>query len=169
MTARDITDKNDIAASDGGKPITGYHVLAVTVGAFAVIIAVNLYMAFSAVSTFPGLEVKNSYVASQKFDAARQAQEALGWTVEARIVDAEVVVQITEKSGAIVDPLRVAATIGRATHKRDDQELLFTARDSAFVAPVALAPGSWQLRFSATAADGTPFEQRLSLYVGGRG
>jgi nitrogen fixation protein FixH len=29
---------------------------------------VNLLMAYQAISTFPGLEVKNSYVASQKFD-----------------------------------------------------------------------------------------------------
>ena len=47
-----------------GKELTGRKVLAITVGFFAVIIAVNLFMAFKAVGTFPGLEVKNSYVAS---------------------------------------------------------------------------------------------------------
>ena len=49
------------------------------------IIAVNLTLAFKAVTTFPGLEVKNSYVASQNFDADRAAQQALGWQVAARI------------------------------------------------------------------------------------
>ena len=53
------------------------------VAAFGVIIGVNLVLALSAVRTFPGLEVKNSYVASQTFDERRAAQEALGWTVSA--------------------------------------------------------------------------------------
>ena len=61
--------------------ITGKHVLAITVSAFAVIIGVNVVMAWKAISTFPGLEVKNSYVASQTFDADRAAQQALGWTL----------------------------------------------------------------------------------------
>ena len=42
--------------------ITGKYVFAITASAFAVIIGVNLVLAFKAVSTFPGLEVKNSYV-----------------------------------------------------------------------------------------------------------
>ena len=47
--------------------LTGKHVLAITVSAFAVIIGVNVLLAVKAVSTFPGLEVDNSYVASQGF------------------------------------------------------------------------------------------------------
>ena len=42
--------------------IKGWHVLAAFVLAFSVIIGVNLTLAFNAVRTFPGLEVKNSYV-----------------------------------------------------------------------------------------------------------
>lgn len=46
------------------KELTGRHVLLMFVAGFGIIIAVNLTLAFSAVRTFPGLEVKNSYVAS---------------------------------------------------------------------------------------------------------
>ena len=42
------------------RELTGRHVLAITLTAFGVIIAVNLMMAFKAVSTFPGLETPNS-------------------------------------------------------------------------------------------------------------
>ena len=56
--------------------LTGKHVLGITVGAFAVIIGVNVLLAVKAVSTFPGLEVDNSYVASQGFDKRKAAQEA---------------------------------------------------------------------------------------------
>ena len=65
------------------RQITGRHVLIGFVGAFSVIIGVNLVLAWSAVRTFPGLEVKNSYVASQEFNERKAAQEGLGWTVEA--------------------------------------------------------------------------------------
>ena len=49
--------------------IKGWHVFAGFVFAFSIIISVNLTLAFNAVRTFPGLEVKNSYVASQSFEA----------------------------------------------------------------------------------------------------
>ncbi len=63
--------------------ITGRHVLIGFCAAFGVIIAVNLWLAISAVRTFPGLDVPNSYVASQTFDKRRAAQEALGWATRA--------------------------------------------------------------------------------------
>ena len=56
------------------KEFTGKHAAAVFIGAFSVIIAVNIALAVSAVSTFPGLEAKNSYVASQQFNVRRSAQ-----------------------------------------------------------------------------------------------
>jgi nitrogen fixation protein FixH len=59
--------------------IKGWHVALAFGLAFGLIIAVNLTLAFNAIRTFPGLEVKNSYVASQSFDRDRQAQTALDW------------------------------------------------------------------------------------------
>ncbi|MCW1949884.1 MAG: FixH family protein, partial [Octadecabacter sp.] len=53
--------------------IKGWHVLAGFGAAFGIIIAVNLTLAYKAVQTFPGLEVKNSYVAGQVFDENRIA------------------------------------------------------------------------------------------------
>ena len=67
------------------REIKGWHVLTGFVAAFGIIISVNLVLAYQAVSTFPGLEVKNSYVASQSFDVDRKAQEALGWEVSATV------------------------------------------------------------------------------------
>ncbi len=50
------------------KPLTGWHVLAMLVAFFGVIIGVNLTMAYFANSTWSGLVVANGYVASQSFD-----------------------------------------------------------------------------------------------------
>ena len=64
------------------RPFTGRHMAIIIISFFAVIIAVNLTMAYFARSSWTGLVVKNSYVASQSFnrdaEIARQ-QQALGW------------------------------------------------------------------------------------------
>ena len=81
------------------RELTGRHVLFIFVGAFGTIIAVNLLLAYSAVSTFPGLEVKNSYVASQEFNERKAAQEALGWTVRATHRGGVLRLAITDSEG----------------------------------------------------------------------
>lgn len=147
------------------KQLTGRHVLMIFVGAFGVIIGVNLVLAWSAVATFPGLEVKNSYVASQQFDARKAAQEALGWTVRADAVEGEVVLSITDEQG---QPVRVGgldAVIGRATHVADDIRPEFIFDGTSYVAPVTLADGNWNIRMTALAEDGTQFTQRVILHV----
>lgn len=154
--------------TDGGKPLTGRKVFAIFAGAFALIIGVNLFMAWSAIGTFPGLEVENSYVASQSFDAEREAQEALGWTVAAALEGGDAVTLTILAPGG--QPARVEAiegTIGRSTQRTDDQLLAFVRNDlGAYVAPITpLDAGKWDLRFVATAANGVPFRQRIELIV----
>ncbi|MDJ0628031.1 MAG: FixH family protein [Rhodobacter sp.] len=147
------------------KPITGRTVFIITASAFGVIIAVNVLMASLAIGTFPGLETKNSYVASQKFDADRAAQLALGWRVSAEVAAGELRLTILDKNGQPVDPATIDATLGRATHVADDLTPAFTFDGQRHVAPVQLAAGNWNLRLIATADDGTAFRQRVVLYV----
>ena len=86
------------------RQFTGKHALAVFVAAFGVIIGVNLVLAYSAVKTFPGLEVKNSYVASQEFNERLQEQQALGWDVRAETKGGLLILHINDAQGA---PVRV--------------------------------------------------------------
>jgi len=150
-----------------GKEITGRKVFFIFAGAFAIIISVNLFMAYSAIGTFPGLEVKNSYVASQSFDDERRAQEALGWEVKAQIDETNLMLDIIGPNGMAARVEEIDATLGRATQRRDDQDLAFTQNlEGVHVAPVGeLAPGKWELRLYATAANGVAFRQRIALYV----
>lgn len=144
------------------KEIKGIHVAAMFVGGFAVIIAVNLLLAVQAVRTFPGLEVKNSYVASQTFETDRAAQEALGWTLSAKVEGETLRLVFEGETG----PETVTARLGRATHTADDRQLTFTWEEGGFVAAVpGLATGGWYLWVEAKAADGTAFRQRLDLRV----
>ncbi len=146
-------------------PLTGRKVFIITASAFGVIIAVNITMAVLAVGTFPGLEVKNSYVASQSFDADRVAQEALGWKAVADVEDDMLHITFTGRNGYPVEVDTLEATVGRATHVKDDIEPEFSYFDGKFTAPVALASGNWNVRLVATAPDGTRFRQRLALFV----
>ena len=146
-------------------PLTGRKVLAMTVGAFAVIVGVNLLLAFQAVRTFPGLEVANSYVASQVFDAERAAQEALGWSVSARTRDGAIWLSMTDAAGRPAEPAAVTALLGRPTTVAQDRTLVFARRGDAFVADAVLEPGLWHLDLAAEAQDGTAFRRRLTLRV----
>jgi nitrogen fixation protein FixH len=148
------------------KELTGKHVAIITVSAFAVIISVNVFMAFKAVKTFPGLEVKNSYVASQTFDVERDAQEALGWSIEASDIGGQLFVSITDEAGMPVEAQSITGILGRATHTRDDQSPDFIFNGKAYVADTgALALGNWNLRMEAVAQDGTVFKQRVVIHV----
>lgn len=149
------------------REFTGRHAAMVFGGAFAVIIGVNIALAVSAVRTFPGLEVKNSYVASQEFDARRLAQEKLGWKVHADARDGQVILSITDASGAPVEVQDLNVTVGRATHVKDDLKPAFTFDGTVYVAPIDLAGGNWNVRMIARAHDGTEFAQRVILHVKG--
>lgn len=151
------------------KPLTGRKVLAITVSAFAVIIAVNVYMAVKAVSTFPGLEVQSSYVASQTFDADRRAQQALGWTLRQDYRPGELKLTFLDSAGRAAPVRDISATIGRATEASDDVSPAFSYTDGAFVAPVTLTRGKWMILVQATAEDGTRYHKRLDLVVKGQG
>ncbi len=146
-----------------GKELTGRHVLMICVAAFGIIIGVNLTLAVNAVRTFPGLEVKNSYVASQSFDRDRAAQEALGWSATAAVEDGIFKLRIRDGYGNAVEPAVVKVVIGRATEAADDQSPELAFDGDAMAAPVDLAPGRWTLRIVAEAHDGTEFRQRLDV------
>ena len=147
------------------KQLTGRHVAMIFGGAFTVIIAVNLALAFNAVKTFPGLEVKNSYVASQSFDKDRAEQQALGWLVLGEAHDGEVTLSITDADGAPVEVARLEATLGRPTHIKEDTNPDFKFDGRRYVAPAELAPGNWNIRMVAVAEDGSVFRQRVVLHV----
>ena len=147
--------------------LTGRKVLAITVAFFGVIIAVNVIMASRAIGTFPGLEVENSYVASQSFDKDRAAQEKLGWQVEPSYDDGVLSLVIRDGQGlpARVGDLR--ALVGRTTMAAEDKVPDFAYKGGIFTAPVTLEPGAWLIHLEATATDGTAFRQRLDLFVKG--
>ena len=147
--------------------LTGWHVLAIFVGAFGIIIGVNIALAVNAVRTFPGIEVENGYIASQTFDDRRAAQEALGGDIEARILDDRITLSITDENGRPVQAAKLSAKIGRPTNQSEDLNPEWAFNGTDYVVYETLRPGNWDIWLTATALDGTAFEQRLEVTIGG--
>ncbi len=149
------------------REVTGWHVLAIFVTFFGVIIAVNVGLAWQAIATFPGLEVDNSYVASQTFNAEMAAQKALGWTLDPTY-DAKtqrLQLAFADTGGNPVTVGSLDVLVGRATEAVDDTHPVFVLKDGIYVAPANLARGKWMMAVAAHAADGTLFHQRIDLFV----
>ena len=135
-------------------PITGWHMFAMMVAFFGVIIAVNLTMARLAISSFGGVQVENSYVASQHFNtwlAEARADRALGWAAEARLDESRhLAVTVT---GA-PQPLALTAMARHPLGRLPDQPLTFhRQRGGAFVSTTALPQGRWIVRLQVVAGD----------------
>ena len=134
-------------------PLTGKHFAAIIVSFFAVVIAVNLVMLRAASSTFGGVVVDNSYVASQNFNswlAEAEKEKALGWSAEAeRLGDGRVAVKL---AGAPRDGVSHGAVARHPLGHAPNQELRFTREaDGRFVSDKALPAGRWRVRFEAVA------------------
>ncbi len=147
-----------------GKPLTGRKVLIIAISAFAVIFGANMALLYSAIGTFPGLEVKNSYVASQTFNAEAQAQAALGWTPRVSYEDGELSFALATDTGAVFPP-DLTVEVGRLTHGREDRIAALTPVGEGYVAPMHLEPGYWRIKVDAVAEDGTAYKSRMELYV----
>ncbi len=152
-------------SSETPRRLTGRAVLMIAVGAFGVILAANLTLAYNAVNTFSGLVVQNSYIASQQFDELREAQEALGWTLDVAHDGERLRLDFTDASGAVVRPQTLEFTIARPNSRHEDGTALLEAFEGGYVADLPLGSGNWNLDISATAADGTRFIQRRSFFI----
>ncbi|MCW1919116.1 FixH family protein [Rhodobacter sp. KR11] len=150
------------------RPWTGWHMLGFASTFFAVIIGVNGYMAYRAISGFPGPVVASSYAESQSFDRLRLAQEALGWTVVPGFDAAarQLRIRITDRTGAPVVLADLEVLVGLATTQAHDVTPTFAAApDGTYVAGQDLALGKWMMQITAHAQDGTLYQGRSTFYV----
>jgi nitrogen fixation protein FixH len=144
------------------RELKGRHVLAIFLGAFGIIITVNLFMASKALGTFPGTVVKSSFQTSQNFDADRAAQQALGWQAETRLAEGQLTVRFPEQHGPVV----LTGLFGRTASRAEDVTLDFAeVSPGLWAAPAETYPGQWVLFLNAEAPDGTPWRQRVEVPV----
>ena len=154
-------------------PITGRKVLLIVLAFFGVIIAANMTMLYFAVNNFAGLVVKNSYVASQNFEADRERARAApisNWTVDAEPGSDALRLKIADASGDLVVGAALSGVIGRRSHDREDFAAEFVEIEPGlYRAEAALKPSAWRLALSDVASQGVvrTIDFRLSKTVGG--
>lgn len=149
------------------RELTGRAVLTIAVSAFAVIFGANMTLAFYATGTFPGLEVKNPYIASQSFDARRAAQKALGWTTQIVHEPRGLRISVLDKVGLHAPLSDVTIRVGRPTHSGEDQFFTYDLLTRDATLGVSLAPGHWRIDVTGQSPDGTAYATRQVLEVAG--
>lgn len=147
------------------KPLTGRHVFAIFILAFCIIISVNIFMAYSAIKTFPGVEVENSYIASQTFDQRKFDQIDLGWVTNASFENGQLEFSIRDQDGNAIHAGIVDAVIGRPTTDRNDERVEFVIQHGVYTASMPLDAGMWMLKIDAVSRQGDPFTQRFAIWV----
>jgi len=136
------------------REFTGRHMAFVLVAGFAIVAAVNFYMASRAVGGFHGVVVENSYVASQKFNAwLAEAEKArgLGWEVRpGRGEDGHVLIETADvPAGA-----DISAELRRPLGEREFLSLVFDPLpDGRYRSREPIAEGRWTMRLTITAGD----------------
>lgn len=134
------------------RPFTGKHMAAILVSGFGIVIAVNLLMAHLAGSTFGGVVVENSYVASQHFNRwldEADREKALGWTATiTHKADGRVAASF---EGAPAGS-RVEAVARHPLGRMPDVALSFAqAPDGSYLSRETLPVGRWTLRLTVDA------------------
>lgn len=129
---------------------TGWHMTAILIGFFGIVIAVNTYMAHVALTTFGGTIVDNSYVASQKFNgwlAAAKKQENLGWQIGVSLdSDRHIRIEAT-RAGAALKGLNASGSASHPLGTKPSIGLSFsTAADGVLQSTQALPEGRWLIR-----------------------
>lgn len=151
--------------------IRGWHVLAALLAFFGVVIAVNAAFIVFAVGSFPGEDVRRSYLQGLEYNqrlAERRAQAALGWQADAAMVAADngarIVVELRTRDGAPIQGASLRGELQWPTAARFDRDLRFEeAGEGRYVAPLGELPaGRWRLRAHAQRGDGAlDFESEL--------
>ncbi|WP_136657462.1 FixH family protein [Nitratireductor sp. XY-223] len=135
-------------------PFTGWHMLAVMVLFFGTIIGVNATMAYLAGSSWSGLIVKNTYVASQQFDddvARVEAMKARGWTSAIAVNGASVRYTLANALGTPIVADRVTMAFSRPAGEDQDRLIVLRAQeDGSYRAGHELGAGQWLVKATAT-------------------
>lgn len=148
------------------KPLTGRGVLIIAVCAFSAIIGANLTLAFAAIDSFPGVEVRNGYIASQSFERDRAAQKRLGWRTEAHYERGVLTVEVLDRADRPAPIEDISFRLGRPTTEAADFTADMKLTASGWVTDLDLAPGLWRLDVKGGHRGAPAFRQHLVFEVG---
>lgn len=159
------------AKVDNGRPFTGKHMIMVMVAFFGVIIGVNLLMAYYANSTWSGLVVPNSYVASQEFNKTVsdvKEQDARGWKDKLAASAGQITFRMNEANGVPVTLSSVKMVFRRPVTDTADMNIdLAVGPNSVWSASHALDDGVWIAEIDVTSPNNKPWRDTKRFTVKG--
>lgn len=166
---------HDKAVPEKGR-LKGWHVLVWLGGFFGVMLIANGIFLYSALTSFPGEDVRKSYLQGLTYNETlelREAQAARGWQAEiglTGLVGSEAVLaRISDRAGSGLGALVVEGTLRRAATDAADRSLTFVHQgDGLYRAETgALMPGRWQVAVTARidGSEEVALEARKSLMV----
>ncbi|QND62292.1 FixH family protein [Mesorhizobium huakuii] len=145
------------------REFTGRHMLVTILAFFAVVIGVNLTMATLANTSWTGLVVENTYVASQQFNRRAEewrAQAALGWTGKLTIASGEVRYSLSDAVGKPVPLHSVSVLFRHPAYEAEDKSIILTfATDQEFAAYHTPKDGVWIVEVDADAGLAEPYRE----------
>lgn len=152
------------------RPLTGRKVLAILLGFFGVIFAVNGVFLYVSLETHPGIVTDDAYRKGLHYNRALEEvdrQRALGWTATIAVDRGRVTVRMRGAGGAPLAGLSAALAAHRPASDADDRTLALTeAGPGVFRADgPPLAHGRWTLQFTATDAAGHRFASEHTILV----
>lgn len=155
------------------REFTGKHMLAVLVLFFGTIISVNLMLAYFANSTWSGLVVHNSYVASQHFNeeqAIARKHAALGWHPSVAYEGGELRFKLLDAKGSPVVTDGVKVKLMRPAHEGLDQVIALEDKGAGIhTVATDLVGGQWVVEVLAEAGLETPYRYATRMFVKGEG
>ena len=151
------------------KPFTGRHMLVIILAFFGVIIAVNMTLAVLASRSWTGLEVRNSYVASQDYNAklaVADRQRARGWKSKLMHDGDTLTLTVTTSSGNAVRGAKIDAMLLRPVQQSDDRVVAFQETvPGIYRAMVPTQLGSWDVDVQVRAPGEEPYRQVFRILV----
>jgi nitrogen fixation protein FixH len=136
------------------RELTGRHVLLCLLAFFGVVIAANGVMVRAATSTFGGVETTSSYKAGLMFKqqiAAAEAQDALHWRVDGRLVrdragEAVLDISARDANGVPLSGLTAQARLAHPADARLDHVIALSRTGAGeFRGQAQAQPGQWEL------------------------
>jgi len=160
---------DQIKAAKNPREFTGRHMAIIMVAFFGVVVSVNGYMAWVAVSSWTGLMARNGYVASQDFNATlevRRKQDRLGYQSILRYGDEAMMFTFRDRSGQPLKGFEVTLKVGRPTNEREDRQFVMTEGDPGiYQQKLHLGPGQWNADVIASDKTGQAWKRLVRLYV----
>lgn len=168
MTQAEIT----LDGADEEKKLKGWHVLLIMLAFFGVMFAVNGVFLYHAITSFPGEDVKKSYVQGLNYNQTldqRAAQAALGWTAETGLDGSNLIFRLRDRQGKALSNYPVIGELRRLATRNEDIALIFEARLNGeySVDVAALKAGQWEARINVLNQDAETvvFQAKKMIHV----